>query len=152
MFPTPFLVLWHLVNVLFLLLVFVFQDVNKGKRQYGMMYLVPPNYICILFFYFKLLNDGVARCSVNLLVLDQQVSKNHIYFFSVIYPDSLTSCYEQMLNGICLLNSYTIFLLLMSPPCNYISSIYRWLTFRVLYDFVSDVQHQDDWDNIFNDV
>ena len=65
-----------------------------------MMYLVPPNHICRLVCYFKLLDDGVARRSVYLLVLDQQVLKKHIDFFSIIYPDSITSCYQQILNGI----------------------------------------------------
>ena len=88
-----------------------------------MMYLVPLNHICMLVFYFKLLNDVVARRSVYLLVLYQQVLKKHIDFFSIICPDSLTACYQQILNGIYLLNSYIIFSIVGVTPYNYISSI-----------------------------
>ena len=65
-----------------------------------MMYLFPFNHIRMMVCYFTLLNDGVAGCSVYLLVLYQQVLKKHINFFKIIYPDSLSACYQQILNGI----------------------------------------------------
>ena len=70
-------------------------------------------------------NDGVAGRSVYLLVLDQQVLKKHIDFFSIIYPDILTACYQQIPNGIYLLNSYIIFSIVGVTPYNYIISIYK---------------------------
>ena len=87
-----------------------------------MMYLFLFNHICMMVCYFTLLNDGVPGCSVYLLVLYQKVMKKHIYFFKIIYPDSLTACYQQILNGIYLL-SYTIFSIFDVTPCYYISII-----------------------------